>query len=639
MVCHPGRESTVSVEAKITAAKVDNPALDDDTVSSKITFLNVHYFAAGASLYGREAAGAYEYAEPGGAPNDLFLTTLPQRRQYDRKFTHVSSMDTCIECHDPHTQKVRVESCATCHVNRLGNPVASYDDLHQIRMAGTVNDFDGDGDAQEGIAQEINGLQAILYAAMQDYSTRVSGTTLSYDGHSYPYFFVAGTSTRYASWTARLMRAAYNYQYSQKDPGAFAHNGKFIVEFLYDSIGDLNAKLSALQTPSPVPNFENLKRNDPGHFDSAAEAYRHWEADGDEEVGASCSRCHSIEGFKFVAEYGIDQTTPAPLISGLSCETCHEVGTSFAPQAFNPNADKKPARLYVPNVKFPYPSTATSTQITAVTIVNGAKGTAAQDDSFICMTCHRARESMLTVDAGDVGGLTTNFTLSVKNSHYLPAGAIQYGSKAAVGYQYAGKTYAQRYDHDQDYSRPYPAATWERARCEFCHMQDGDHSFEPDVASDTCTYCHITTTGVDDLTPAFRAEDNFDNDPATKPKAEVAAFAARLHLAILNYTKTAKANNVTGAEWTMWYAGDNPAATASKGFYKDKDHDGVLGLAELTSSNSARFDSKSYRAAFNYRLWFNEPGAWAHNPKYILQILYDSIFDLAGDTTGLIRPL
>jgi hypothetical protein len=30
--------------------------------------------------------------------------------------------------------------------------------------------------------------------------------------------------------------------------------------------------------------------------------------------------------------------------------------------------------------------------------------------------------------------------------------------------------------------------------------------------------------------------------------------------------------------------------------------------------------------------------AWAHNNKYIVQILYDSIDDLDGDLTGLIRP-
>ncbi len=625
MVCHQGRESTVSVEAKITAAAVP----DADTVSSKISFLNVHYFAAGASLYGREAAGAYEYAQPGGDASDQILASLPQRKAYDRKFTHVAQKDTCIECHDVHTQQVRIDECAACHVNRLGNPVATKDDLRDIRMAGTTRDFDGDGDKKEGVWYEIKGLQDVLYAAMQDYATRVAGSPITYDGATYPYFFVTGTSTRYASWTARLMRAAYNYQYSIKDPGAFAHNGKYIVEFLYDSIEDLNAKLSTLQTPSPVPNFANLVRNDPGHFDSQAEPYRHWDEDTDHLVDPACARCHSIEGFQFVAKYGIDQTVPANLISGLSCETCHVQGTSFAPEAFNPNPDKMPERVYVAQVQFPFPTNATSTQIAAVTIANGAKGTAAQDDSFICMTCHRARESKLTLDAADPTGATTAFTLSFKNAHYLGAGATQYGSKAAVMYQYAGKTYVQRWDHDQSYLRPYPASTSPKAQCKFCHMQEGSHGFEPEVATETCTYCHVNATSVDDLTPAFRVEDNYDNNPATKPKAELAVFQARLLTAIQNYCTAAKNAGTSGAVQVAYNGAAYPY------FVKDANGNGIADAGETTS---VKFDTKTFRASFNYNFSVKEPGSWAHNPKYVLQVLYDSILDLGGDTTGLIRP-
>jgi hypothetical protein len=51
-----------------------------------------------------------------------------------------------------------------------------------------------------------------------------------------------------------------------------------------------------------------------------------------------------------------------------------------------------------------------------------------------------------------------------------------------------------------------------------------------------------------------------------------------------------------------------------------------------------KFDSKSLRAAFNYQYYQKEPGAWAHNNPYIVQILFDSIEDLGGVTTGLTRP-
>ena len=37
---------------------------------------------------------------------------------------------------------------------------------------------------------------------------------------------------KYVGWTPRLLKAAFNYQYSVKDPGAFAHNAKYVIELL-----------------------------------------------------------------------------------------------------------------------------------------------------------------------------------------------------------------------------------------------------------------------------------------------------------------------------------------------------------------------------------------------------------------------
>jgi hypothetical protein len=601
----------------------------DDEISPNLYqplgFINVHYYAAGASLYGREAAGAYEYEQPGGDAQDAVLMPVTQRRGYDRKLTHVASMDSCIECHDPHSQQVRIDQCAACHVNKLGNPVATNTDLYDIRMAGTVNDFDGDGDATEGIWYEIKGLEAILFAAIQDYALKVCGSPIDYDGKN---FVIAGTTTKYQNWSARLLRAAYDYQYELKDPGAFAHNGKFIVAFMYDAINDLNNSLSTLDPPSPVPNFDKLVRNDPGHFDSDAEPYRHWDEDTDHLVDPTCARCHSIEGFQFVVKYGIEQTVPAPLISGLSCETCHVAGTNFAPEAHNPNPDHMPERVYVASVSFPYPTTATSTQISNVTINNAPKGSPDQDDSFICMTCHRARESKLTLDAADPTGATVNFTLSFKNSHYLAAGASLYGNKAAVMYQYSGAVYSQRWDHDQSYLQPYPAPAFYRAQCKFCHMQEGRHNFDAEVTS-TCTYCHVNSTSADDLTPAFRPEDNYDGNPATKPKAEYGVFQARLLAAIQAYCKAKTDAGVPGATYVVY----NPDAYPY--FTVDTNKNGVLDPGESTAP---KFDTKAFRATFNYNYSVKEPGGWAHNPKYVFQVLYDSIKDLNGDLTGLVRP-
>ncbi len=113
---------------------------------------------------------------------------------------------------------------------------------------------------------EITTESELLYAAMQKYATDVAKSPLVYDAASYPYFFIdtnangvtdpdeAVSTNAYASWTPNLLRAAYNYQWFQKDPGAFAHNGKYILQILYDSIQVVRGDVSKLTRPTiPAP--------------------------------------------------------------------------------------------------------------------------------------------------------------------------------------------------------------------------------------------------------------------------------------------------------------------------------------------------------------------------------------------------
>ena len=79
-------------------------------------------------------------------------------------------------------------------------------------------------------------------AAMQSYASSVAGSAIVYDGTSHPYFFDEA-GEKFISWTPRLLKAAYNYQTSKKDPGAFAHNKKYIVELLQTSLDDINSVL------------------------------------------------------------------------------------------------------------------------------------------------------------------------------------------------------------------------------------------------------------------------------------------------------------------------------------------------------------------------------------------------------------
>jgi hypothetical protein len=84
---------------------------------------------------------------------------------------------------------------------------------------------------------------------MQAYSEANADTaTIVYNPARYPYFF-DDAGERYSTWTPNLLAAAYNYQYSQKDPGAYAHNGKYTIQLLYDSTQAVGGDVSGFTRP------------------------------------------------------------------------------------------------------------------------------------------------------------------------------------------------------------------------------------------------------------------------------------------------------------------------------------------------------------------------------------------------------
>ena len=225
--CHQGRESGLDVEARVRN-------LEPDEIAESLSFVNPHYFAAGATRFGAEAIGAYQY----------------DGQEYFGYFEHVGRYDSCTECHSAHELSVDWEDCEGCHEG-----VEGPETLVNIREY--EDDFDGDGDVEEGIAGEIATMEEMLYAALQTYATEVAGTSIVYHSQRHPYFFADANANgavdegeeRYISWTPRLLRAAYNYQYVQKDPGAFAHNGLYILQVLYDSLADIGVDVSGMIRP------------------------------------------------------------------------------------------------------------------------------------------------------------------------------------------------------------------------------------------------------------------------------------------------------------------------------------------------------------------------------------------------------
>jgi hypothetical protein len=226
MTCHQGRESTASVNKAVAG-------IPDDQVTPKLDFINVHYAAAGAMLMGGQVQVGYQY--PG--------------KTYAGRLQHKAPYTTCTACHQTHALAVKVNDCMACH-----KEVTDKASLQLIRT--DKIDRDGNGNIDEGVAQEIDHLRGMLLTAIQAYAKSVAKKAVAYDSHAYPYFFVdkngngkadkdeAKFPNRYKAWTPRLLKAAYNYQFATKDPGAFAHNPNYVTQLLHDSLADLGTRVT-----------------------------------------------------------------------------------------------------------------------------------------------------------------------------------------------------------------------------------------------------------------------------------------------------------------------------------------------------------------------------------------------------------
>ncbi len=567
MECHQGRASMVQVSAAI-----ENAGLDLDEPSDALSFVNIHYFAAAASLFGSEVHGGFEF----------------EGKAYQPRFEHVAAFDTCAECHSPHSLEVRVEACSTCHVE-----VATADDLRAIRMPGSLRDYDGDGDMTEGIADELEGLQALLYQAIQAYASDVVGTAILYDAHTYPYWFVdtngngeadegeVAFPNSYKAFTPRLLQAAYNFQMYEKDPGAFAHNAKYYVQLLYDSIEVLNEALD-----SPV-ELAQAQRDDAGHFDVTAEAFRHWDAEG--EVPATCAKCHTAEGLPFLLEHGV-MIAFEPSQS-LACTTCHASFEDFS--------------VY---------------EVAEVTFPSGAVLSFEGDlASNLCLNCHQGRESTVSVNAAinraGVGDDEVSPDLTFRNVHYFAAGATVFGSEAQGAYQYDGKEYVGRNLHAPGVDT-----------CAGCH-----EVHELTVRVDECTICHGEFEDIRDIRLDLGPPTDYDGDGDDLEGVahEIATMHEALYAAILTYAAETAGTPIvyTPASHPYWFIDTNANGEA------DPD--------EINSGNRyASWTPTLLRAAYNYQYIAKDPGAFAHNSDYALQVLYDSLESIGGAdaVAGMARP-
>jgi hypothetical protein len=581
--CHLGRGGKGDVDEEIA---------DNIGTSGSISRNDNHHGYAAATRYGNMAKGGYEYDQRANADGQYL---------YSSKFEHVADYDDCNECHSVHSGTISFSDCGGCHVASDGLPVENEMDLWDIRMPGSSADYDGDGNSTEGVYYEIEGLWLILQGQLD----ALLGTpTADDDAGSVN---IDGNSTNYD----RLAKAQYNLNFADmfgdnfRDNGAYAHNPAYVIELLYDSLDDLD---DGLQNDS-VAGSLGIARDDDGHFDAAAEAFRHWDLIYNEEeqvfedgsVPSQCNKCHSSEGAAYFLENDTEKETydrqdTEGVSAGLACEACHfpslgggaPVGSAIIPDT----------------VTFPSG---------AVQDLNNS--------SNICMTCHQGRESGQSIDdaiADNPGG-----PYSFINIHYFPAAATFFGSGVNGGYEYNGMTYVGQWSH-----------TSSRADCKGCHVdQAPEHDF---VLVTPTTSCGCHGSPLNDFTsirlPSPGIDYDGDGDVTEGIYGEIWGTTSQ------DATHPADSTSIVGSLFAEieTYAANVIGVPIQ---YDAHSYPYYFNLGDISYGNRyTQFDASLLKAAYNYQMIQKDPCGYIHNADYHLQLLIDSIQNLGGDVSAYTRP-
>lgn len=322
---------------------------------------------------------------------------------------------------------------------------------------------------------------------------------------------------------------------------------------------------------------------DSPHGDYHSPSFTYWNSDG--AVPESCAMCHSETGF--LDYLGVGDATagqvdhPGTINTVIGCASCH---------------------------------TAEAHALDAVTFPSGVE-VADLGASATCMVCHQGRQSSDQVAArvGDQPEDEVSGDLAFLNIHYAASAATMLGSEARPGYQYPGRSYAGRFAH-------VPGAD----TCVACHAP---HSTS--VATEGCLACH---QGVEELRDIRTQHRDFagTGDRSGGIHSEIVAMKDQLMSAIRLY-----AAEVAGAP--IIYAAGFPY------FFANPDGLDELPQDQITRDNRYQnWTPRLLKAAYNYQVASKDPGGYVHNPRYMLQILHDSLQSLAEvaevDVSGLARP-
>ena len=275
-----------------------------------------------------------------------------------------------------------------------------------------------------------------------------------------------------------------------------------------------------------------------------------------------CVRCHTTTGF---IAYSTAKVTAA---WGTASDKTKEVLTCVG---CHKDVASGVVRTVTPNKPFADDAAFTNADVST---------------SNICMDCHSGRNNGTSIQAKVISG--ADFTnLSYIAPHYLTAGGSLQGKS---GYDFPGRTYAKLSDNAHGKVGTLNSNnTGTDGPCVACHMSaTAKHSFSPvtvangEITSITATACANCHTDSSQFT-------------ATAVEARKVAFVNAL--TVLKEVLVSKGIVVT----------DNYPYVANKNWGTGQAGANVMG------------------AAFNYKLFATEPGAYAHNPEYAKQLVADSI--------------
>lgn len=312
-----------------------------------------------------------------------------------------------------------------------------------------------------------------------------------------------------------------------------------------------------------------------GHADRTAEAFTFWNDDDPPVIPPRCAGCHSLNGH--LDQLGADGTAagsveePQPVGSVVSCVACHNGAA---------------ARL----AAVPFPSGVEVPEL---------------DDESQCLMCHQGLAYTGDVEEA-IAGLPldeVNPELGFINVHYAVAAATQAGGEASGAYQYQGREYAGRYLHFSGLRT-----------CAQCH---DPHSLR--LTPKQCSPCHVNVVDFADLRDIRNSTVDYDGDGSTSEgiAAEIQTFHDAVYAGLQAY-----ARDVIGTP-LVYTPGSFPY------FVVDTNGDGEAQPDEMSGGNAYRtWTPRLVRVAYNYHMVHEDRGAFAHNPAYTLQFLYDSLADL-----------